>query len=147
MWWWVWLIAAVVLLAGELMTSGFFLFWFAMGALGASGTAAFTSSMPIQISVFILISGVLLFFSRQLGERMGRGKPDINTNASALIGKSGIVTREILPHQKGMVDVNGQEWSCVSEDPILIPEGSLVIIESLQGVTLKVVPADNRKAG
>lgn len=145
--WWLWLIVAVALLAGELMTAGFFLFWFAAGALGATLTALFVESLPIQIAVFIVISAVLLFFSRHLGEKMGKGKTDTKTNTNALIGKTGMITQAVRPHQKGVVKVNGEEWSCVTDGDISIDVGVLVKVESLQGVTLTVVPADERKVG
>lgn len=145
--WWVWLIAAVILLVGELLTEGFFLFWFAAGALGATITAIFTSSLPIQLGVFILISGGLLFFSRQLGEKLGRGKGGTDTNAGALVGNTGMVIREVLPHQKGVVKINGEEWSCVSRDQNAIPVDTLVQVVSLQGVTLTVAPIIEKKVG
>lgn len=145
--WWVWLIAAVVLLVGELLTEGFFLFWFAAGAIASTVAALFTNSLPIQLAVFILITAILLFYSRQLGEKISKGKPDTNTNADVLIGATGIVIREVLPHQKGLVKVKGEEWSCVADDGALIPEGTLVQIVDLQGVTLTVAPAEKRKAG
>lgn len=145
--WWVWLIATVVLLVGELLTEGFFLFWFAAGALGATVTALFTSSLPAQLITFILISGVLLFYSRQLGEKLAKGKTGTDTNTNALIGQTGVVIREVQPHQTGLVKISGQEWSCVSSNQTPIPVNTLVKVESLQGVTLTVSPAEDRKVG
>ncbi len=145
--WWVWLIAVVILLAGELMTEGFFLFWFALGALGATITALITKSLPLQLLVFILFSGLLLFYSRQLGEKLGGGKSDIHTNAQALVGKTGIITKIVLPHATGLIKINGEEWCCVSEDNAPLPEGTLAQVESLQGVTLTVAPVQERKVG
>jgi membrane protein implicated in regulation of membrane protease activity len=139
------LIVAVVLLGGELLTSGFFLFWFALGAVGAAVTAVFTTSMPLQLLMFIIISGILLVFSRQLGDRMGKAKAD--TNVSALIGRTGVVIQEILPHQRGLVKINGEEWTCVSNDSSRIRPGALVEIESIQGVTLTVTAVNKRKVG
>lgn len=145
--WWVWLIAVVILLVGELLTEGFFLFWFAAGALGATIVAIFQVSLPIQLAVFIIISGTLLFFSRQLGEKLGRGKSGMDTNAHALVGATGIIVKEVPPHKKGVVKVNGEEWTCMSRDLDLIPEETLVQVISLQGVTLTVAPVDERKVG
>jgi len=142
--WWVWLIIAVIFLVGELLSSGFFLFWFAIGAVAATLTAVITESLPIQVVVFILISGVLLFFSRRLTEKMN--KNDTDTNVSALIGKTGLVTVDLLPNQKGQVKINGEEWTCISSDNSALKAGDLVVVESIHGVTLTVAPVNNRKA-
>ncbi|MDD4657966.1 MAG: NfeD family protein [Eubacteriales bacterium] len=145
--WWIWLIVAVILLAGELMTEGFFLFWFALGALGAAITALITKSLPLQLLIFILLSGCLLFFSRQIVEKLSRGKSDLQTNVQALVGKTGIITKAVSPHEKGLIKINGEEWSCVSQNNTVLPEGALAQVESLQGVTLTVSPAPERKVG
>lgn len=145
--WWVWLIVTAMLLVGELLTEGFFLFWFALGALGATITAVLISSLPIQLLVFILISGILLFYSRQLGERLGRGKNGVDTNVDALIGKTGIVIKGIQPNETGLLKIGGQEWTCVSADKAPIPGGTVVQVTALQGVTLSVVPVKQEKVG
>lgn len=145
--WWIWLIVTAALLVGELVTEGFFLFWFALGALGATIAAALKASMPVQLVVFILISGVLLFFSRQLGEKLSRGKSEVQTNTGALMGKTGIVIKEIKPPEAGVVKVEGQEWSGISETQTTIPCGAKVQIIALQGVTLTVRPVSEEKAG
>ena len=143
--WWAWLLVTVVLLIGELLTTGFFLFWFALGAVGATLTALFTPSLPVQVLVFILVSAALLFSSRRLTEKMSAD--EIDTNVHALVGKTALVTADILPHQKGQAKINSEEWTCVVGDNSSIKAGTLVEVTAIQGVTLTVAPVNTRKVG
>ncbi|MTI96843.1 MAG: NfeD family protein [Firmicutes bacterium] len=139
--WWLWLLIAIGLLAGELLTSGFFLFWFAIGAAAACLASLFVTSFPVQLAIFILISAALLFSSRLLVERMDKTRPD--TNINALLGQQGIITLAVEPFRTGVVRIGGEEWSCRSQQAIGV--GGVVIVESVQGVTLNVRPLQAEK--
>ena len=61
-------------------------------------------------------------------------------NSNSLIGKTGIVIKEINTLEgRGQVKVNGELWSAFTEDEnVTINEGEKVTIESIAGVRLKV---------
>ena len=62
--WQFWLIVSGIFFIGEIITIGFLLFWFAIGALLAMISSFFTDNLIIQTSIFVISSGLLLFFTK-----------------------------------------------------------------------------------
>ena len=62
--WQVWLIISGICFILEIMTIGFLVFWFAIGALITSFVSLFTSNIIIQTTVFILSSTALIFLTK-----------------------------------------------------------------------------------
>ena len=61
LWRWLWLGMAVVLGVGEMVTSGFFMLPFAIGAGVAAVLAWIGVSVPLQLAAFIVTSVVALW--------------------------------------------------------------------------------------
>lgn len=59
--WITWLIVGGIFLLIELCTTALISIWFVAGALVSSGVACFSDNLPIQIVIFFVVSGVLLF--------------------------------------------------------------------------------------
>ena len=59
-----WLIALAVLLVIEIITLGLTTIWFAGGALVAFVLALFNVPLLVQITVFLVVSILLLLFTR-----------------------------------------------------------------------------------
>jgi membrane protein implicated in regulation of membrane protease activity len=62
------------------------------------------------------------------------------SNADAVVGKLGVVTKRIAPREPGMVKVGAELWRAelaVAEDGAR-DAGATVKVESIEGVTLKV---------
>jgi len=59
-----WLIVFVVLLGTEAVTMALTTVWFAGGALVAFVLALFGVNTQVQLAVFVIVSFVLLFFTR-----------------------------------------------------------------------------------
>lgn len=93
--WQIWLIIAGICLIIEIMTVGFLIFWFAIGAFLAMVTSLFTSNLIIQTSVFIITSTILIFATKPLVQKFVKNKNEIKTNVYSTVGKTGIVTKEI----------------------------------------------------
>lgn len=112
--------------------------WFALGSAAAGVAAWFGASLYIQVILFIAISGASVLFLRPFCRTiMPRGTTP--TNADMVIGRSGIVIREINPAKNtGVIRVNGQEWSAKSESGNTIPEGKAVSVKAIEGVRLVV---------
>ena len=64
-----WLIALAVLLVIEIITLGLTTIWFAGGALVAFVLALFNVPLLVQITVFLVVSILLLLFTRPVVEK------------------------------------------------------------------------------
>lgn len=133
-----WLIAAVAFGFIELITLGLATIWFAIGALFAWIFASFNAPLIVQVLVFLISSGVLLYYTRPIAQKVlkvGHTK----TNVETLKGKTAVVIKEINNLQgEGQVKVSGQIWSAKSFNDEKIPEDSIVEILDIQGVKLVV---------
>ena len=134
-----WLIAFVVLVGIEIMTTALTTIWFAGGAVVAFVTALFGVPVPVQLLVFVVISFILLFLTRPLAVKY-INTSTVKTNVDSLIGKDARVTAEIdNAKETGSVSVNGQEWTARSaKDGAVYPEGTRVRILKIRGVKLIV---------
>ncbi len=135
----IWLIVFVACIVIEIATMGLTTLWFAGGALIAAIGAAVGAPLWLQIAIFVVVSLVLLFFTRPIAIKYFN-KDRVKTNAESLIGKQAIVISEINNLQGiGQVTVGGQEWTArtVAED-VVLPVGSVVLIRAINGVKLMV---------
>lgn len=134
-----WLVLFVLLLIVEILTMGLTTIWFAAGALVAIIAAAIGFSLPVQVIIFLVVSVVTLILTRPLVMKYFN-KDRTRTNADRLIGQQAVVLEEIdTLHAKGLVEVSGQQWSARTKDlDAIIPEGSIVLVEAIQGVKLIV---------
>lgn len=133
-----WLIAAVFFAVIELITLQLVSIWLAAGSVGALIALSFNASVPLQFLVFVIISGVLLIFTRPIVKRLTVKKVEA-TNADRLIGQVATVTEEISNHDaKGAVLISGVTWTARSVDNTVIPKGDKVKIERIEGVKLIV---------
>ena len=133
--WLVWLVIAAVLFVGEILTAGFLLLWFAIAAVVAMFVSFITTNLFIQILIFLIVSVLLLIFTRPLLSKY-TNKDNTITNSNAIIGKTAIVTEDIsLLNSTGQINVDGEIWSAKTMDPNLtIPKGSKVEIIGIDGV-------------
>ena len=124
--WQIWLIASGIFFICEIITVGFLVFWLGIGALIAMLVSFFTSNIIVQMSVFVISSGLLIFATRPLVNKISR-KDIIPTNVYSLIGKKAIVTESIdCTTGKGQIKFEGEVWSAKSKEQINIPAGSEV---------------------
>lgn len=138
--WQIWLIASGIFFICEIITVGFLVFWLGVGALIAMLVSFFTSNIIIQMSVFVVSSGLLIFATRPLVNKISK-KDVVPTNVYSLIGKKAIVTESIdCPTGKGQIKFEGEVWSAKSKEQINIPAGSEVEIVSIEGVKAFVKP-------
>ena len=140
-----WFGAAVVLIIIEIATMGLTTIWFAAGALMAGFLNLAGGNLWIQVSVFAVISLILLLMTRPLAGRYLNSRTQ-KTNADSLIGEICLVTAQIDNLKgEGQVVVKGQEWSARSQNGDSILKGSKVRITQIQGVKLIVEPQTETK--
>ena len=138
--WQIWLIASGIFFICEIITVGFLVFWLGVGALIAMIVSLFTSNIIVQMSVFVISSGLLIFATRPLVNKISK-KDVVPTNVYSLIEKKAIVTEEInWVTGKGLIKFEGEVWSAKSKEQVNIPVGSEVEIVSIEGVKAFVKP-------
>ena len=138
--WQIWLITSGIFFICEIITVGFLVFWLGVGALIAMLVSFFTSNIIIQMSVFVISSGLLILLTRPLVNKISK-KDVVPTNVYSLIGKKAVVTEDInWITGKGQIKFEGEIWSAKSKEQINIPAGSEVEIVSIEGVKAFVKP-------
>lgn len=106
----IWLAVALVMLILEAATVQMVSIWFCLGAVAAA-IAAIGWFHPVQIVVFVVISGVTLAFTRKFVKKVLRVKKT-PTNADSVIGAIGQVVEPIDDEAgTGRIKVEGMDWS------------------------------------
>ena len=132
--WQIWLILAILFFILEMMGPGFLIFWVGVGALITTVLSLFVDSIVIQIGIFVISSTLLLFCTRPFVKKFTKEDTTI-TNANSIIGKTGIVTKEINSMKGiGQIKVNGEVWSAKCSKEGIIEEGEKVTILDINGV-------------
>ncbi len=133
-----WLLAGVLLLAGELTTPGLFVFIaFAGGCALASVSAFHSYSLVFQCGA--LAAGTLASFLVLRSCFASRDKAHAApTNVYALAGARAMVTKPIKPHQRGYVQVRGEQWCARSEDSSVFEPDTVVRIVRVEGNNLVI---------
>ncbi len=139
--WQIWLIIAGVCLVIEIMTVGFLIFWFAIGALLAMLVSLFTDNIIIQTSVFIIASTILIFATKPLVQKIANSKNSLKTNVFSIVGKNAMVIQDIDSiHSSGQIKVDGEVWTAIGMNDLTIPKGTQVEIKEIKGVKAVVLP-------
>lgn len=133
--WQFWIILSGIFFIIEMATVGFLVFWFGIGALIAMIVSLFTSSILIQTTVFVISSTLLLFLTRPFVNKFTKKDVTIQTNAYSIIGKRGIVLKDIDPISgTGQIKIGTEVWSAKSSDDRKIEKGIEVEILEIEGV-------------
>lgn len=133
-----WLIVFVVFAALELVSVGMTCIWFAAGALAACVTSLFTGNWIIQAIVFIIVTVIFLLFLRPIAVKYINNTTE-KTNVDSILGKTAKVIAEIDNiNAKGMVSINGVEWTARSANNEIIPKDTLTEVVSVEGVKVIV---------
>jgi membrane protein implicated in regulation of membrane protease activity len=139
--WILWLVIAALLMAGEVATTGFFLLWFGIGAAVAAIAALLgVSSLPLQITIFLIVSILLVIGSRTILEKYLPKRAPLKTGVDSMIGE---IVSVIEPSQgtrnEAAIKAFGSVWTAVpmpGEEPLQI--GESVKIDRVDGNTVYV---------
>lgn len=138
---WVWLGVTALSAFVEAATWTLVSIWFAAGALCATFAAYAGASLRLQLLIFVGVSIAACFAVRPLARRL-IAPHVVPTNADRLLGAQARVTEQIdNSAAAGAVYVDGKTWTARSTDGQVIPEGTMVEIEEMEGVKLIVRPA------
>lgn len=132
-----WLIAFGVLLLIEILTLGLTTIWFAAGALVAFLAAALNMPLLVQVIVFLVVSILMLIFTRPIMTKHLNAKTT-KTNAESLVGEKARVLIQVNNlKSEGQVMVNGMEWTARStKDEVTFAKDEMVKIVGISGVKL-----------
>ena len=134
-----WLAALIILLLIEIATMGLTTIWFAGGALVAVIVTLIGGPIWLQIVLFLLVSLLLLFFTRPLAMKYFN-RERIKTNVDSVIGKQ-VIVQEQIDNIKGTgrVTLEGNEWTAraLQSDRIYEPS-EIVVVKEVKGVKLIV---------
>lgn len=135
----IWLAVIVVLLIIEFMTLGLTTIWFVGGAIVALLSTYARADVWVQIVLFIIVSLVLLIFTRPVAVKYINQKRE-KTNYEGLIGKV-VISHVIIDNYNntGSAFINDVEWTArASSDSKVIMPGTKVKIVNIEGVKLIV---------
>ncbi len=138
--WILWVIAACVFGVGEMLTTGFFLAPFSLGALLAAIVDAAGAGEAAAWIVFVVASLLALAVVRPIARAHLRNPPLIRTGAAALVGKQAVVLERIANHEGvGCVKIEGEVWTARSlDDDAVLEPGTRVDVVDIKGATALV---------
>lgn len=136
----IWGVLFIGLIILESVTAQMVSVWFALGSLAAFITAIFSDSFVVELIVFILVSVILLIFTRPFVKKYLITKK-CPTNADMALGQEGIVIQEIDNLRGvGRIMLHGQSWNARTEDDSVVAKDQKVTVIRIEGVTAYVKP-------
>jgi membrane protein implicated in regulation of membrane protease activity len=139
--WVLWVIGAGVFGVGEMLTTGFFLAPFALGAALAAAIDAAGLGAAASLVAFLLVSVLSLSVLRPIARSHLREPPQIRTGTSALVGKQAVVLERIANNEGvGCVRIDGEVWTARAfDDDQVYESGTRVEVVQIKGATALVM--------
>ena len=138
--WVFWLVAAALLAAGEIATTSFYLFPFAIGA-GAGGVVSLAGGGDaVSLAVAAVLTGLSFAFLRPIAQRHLTQPAHTRTGAARLIGTSATVLELVGDDgAPGSVKLDGEVWTARPYEPgRTFAVGERVEVVEIQGATALV---------
>lgn len=135
-----WLIVLLVCIVAEAITVQLISLWFALGALAAMISAIAGVPVLWQLTIFAVVSLILLLVLYPVVRRHLQTN-QAPTNADRIVGETAVVIETIDNRAgTGQIRLLSQTWTARTVcDGIIIPEGSMVSVDSISGVKAMVV--------
>lgn len=138
----VWFALLILFVIAEAVTVGMVSAWFAVGSLAALIATFCGGKAWLQAVLFFVVSAVALAAFRPLAKKHFNLKRT-RTNVDAMIGKICLVTADVdNVNSAGQVKLGDIDWSARSSDGAVIPAGTQVRIDRLEGVKVYVTPVE-----
>lgn len=136
-WQWVFVISTFTLLIGEMLTAGFFVLPFGIGAASASALSFAEVEPPVLLLVFIIVSVLGLWGLREFASKDDEFVVPVGANR--YIDQTAVVTEPIHGvGTVGRVRFETESWMAVSDGNQFITEGTVVRIDEVRGARLVV---------
>jgi len=136
-----WLVLALALCAGELLTLDLVLLMLGGAALAGAGAALLVDPVAVQALVAGLTAVLLLGLVRPVARRHLE-VPGRLTGRARLTGRTALVVEPVTEHT-GQVRLDGELWRARPwSGGFDVPAGSTVVVASVEGATLHVYPSE-----
>ena len=137
-----WFVLTLVFIFVEANTVAMVSAWFAAGSIAAMLTSFLGGPIWLQAVVFLAVSAGLLLLLRPMVRK--HFTPHLTkTNVDSVIGSTGLVTVEIQNNiSSGQVKLGAMEWSARSTSGAVIPVGTLIKVDKIEGVKVYVSLAE-----
>lgn len=136
----IWLGLMILFGIGEMLTAGFFLLPFAIGAAVAAVLAVVGVSVPIQMLVFIVVSIVALWAFQRFAK--SDKEPLYPVGVKRYTGALATVLEDIdAVKATGIVRMENEEWRATSDWDRVIEAGTTVRVVDVRGTRLVVEPS------
>ena len=134
----VWIVAAVLLAIGEVLTPGAFFLGPVAVAAGVAAIMALIAGGVVSTIVFIVAALLSLAVLRPIARRHVRMPQLMRTGTDALVGRRAVVTKRV-DASGGRVRIGGEEWTARAylEDGVYA-EGATVDVVRIDGATALV---------
>jgi len=138
---WIWIVVIVVACIVEWATQVQLIsIWAALGGVVALILELAGLGKEIQVVVFFAVTIIAIVLTRPLARKM-TGFIKTPTNADMNIEKIGKVTK-IVDEELGImrVKVENNDWSATTENKSVLPVGTEIVVQAIEGVKLIVKP-------
>jgi len=140
LWTGVWIGAAAALAVGEMVTAGFFLLPFAVGAASAAILTLAGLGTALQLIGFAVVSLIALYVIQRFATQDSQGDLAM-VGAARYVGATAIVTEPIDRRTgSGSVKMGTELWRATTNTDAVIAEGAEVSVTEVSGVRLVVEP-------
>jgi membrane protein implicated in regulation of membrane protease activity len=134
----IWVLIAVIFAVIEGFTMGLTTIWFTVGGVAACIIALLGGPILLQVAVFLIVSIILLYFTRPLAEKRLRIGHEKN-NIDQMTGKTCLVMEPIRPYHPGQVKLDGLIWTAAANDKEdILDKGDLARIVKSKGSSLSL---------
>jgi membrane protein implicated in regulation of membrane protease activity len=125
--WVIWFVIAGLLFIAEMLTVTFYLLWLGIGAVVGGLIALFIpNSLLLQVVIASIVSLILTILTKRISKNFREAKGYTDT-VDQLVGKKGIMVQTITNEANGIVKIDGDMWTAVSDEPILDGESVIVV--------------------
>ena len=137
---WIWGSLFVLTVIAEIASQQLISIWFAAGSLVALLAALCGAPIWLQALLFVAASALLLILTRPLVRKFTNFSSR-DTNLRLDLGKFGTVVQTIDAEKgTGRVRVDDIDWIAVSQPNLVIPKGTTVQVQAIDGTKLFVKP-------
>ena len=141
-----WLILGLILFLLELVTPGFFIFFFGLGACVTSLIClVIDPGINMQIIIFAAISILSLLALRKMMKKKFLFTADKESQSieDEFTGKEAVAITDFDDNNRGKVEFKGTSWN--AESNASVKAGQIVKIIEVEGFTLKIELKNDRK--
>jgi membrane protein implicated in regulation of membrane protease activity len=136
--WWIWVLAAFLLLTIEFFSTTAHIGFFAVGAFLVAILVGLGIGGPLwfQLMLFAVSSVVLLVFVRPIVVRkLGLSK---NVVVDSMVGEQAVALQDLPVAGEGRAEMRGSTWTARNVGSTPLMRGQRCVVEQVVGLTLHV---------